>query len=61
MSAVTAERLRQRAQQWLEAELARCRAAHGRRWSEHEAWVTSYLLQELRERLARWKGRYGRT
>jgi len=58
---VTADRLRQRARQWFDAELGRCRRAHGRRWPELEAWVTDYLAAELRERLARWKGRHGQT
>ena len=55
MAEVTAERLRQRAQKWLDDEITRCKEAHGARWPGHEGWVMDYLKHELRERLARFR------
>ena len=53
--ATTAERLRQRAQAWLQAEIERSRKALGPSWPEHAAWVLDYLRAELAERMERWR------
>jgi hypothetical protein len=52
---ITADQLRQRANQWFAAELQRCREAHGPSWPEHEVWILDYLRAELAERLSRWQ------
>lgn len=55
MAVLSAERLRERAQRWLAAEIERSQRAHGARWPEHRAWIMDYLRCELRARLARFQ------
>ena len=51
MTAHTPAEIEAMAQSWYEAEIERCRLAHGSEWPKHEAWIKSYLKEELRERL----------
>lgn len=51
----TGAQIQQRARQWLQSEIERCRKALGPSWSLHQAWVLDYLHAELRERIARWR------
>lgn len=43
--------VRELAQRWFERELEIAKRAHGDRWPEHEAWVRSYVKEEVRQRL----------
>jgi hypothetical protein len=37
--------------EWFARELERAAKAHGSAWPKHEAWVRSYLAEEMREKL----------
>lgn len=39
------------ARRWYERELEGCARAHRSRWPVHREWVTTYLDDELRQRL----------